>query len=850
MRNWAKKREWKAEKQGEGVWRDVYAYDASDIEAWLETHPEIHEWTSIQIGLTPTVPHSSEPVPFQLAADTDNFVGRESEIETISRVRPGGVAIISGPPGVGKTSLARQVARSYRNLTPAGTILVNLQGTTSPVTPEQAITTILSSLGLAGGNSTEFDLESAITKYRSLMADRRVTLVLDNAANEPQVRPLITSAKGSITIITSRSRLSGLDRNTSIHLDPLSDSESIELLRKEMPNRCDTTATETAALRKIAFHCGRLPLALKIIGRKADQTSKWPLNHIANQLSSESTRLDQLSIGDVAVRATFSLSYRRSPKRVQSAFRSLSLIPGSTFDEFLASAALNTSPAKAASTIAELLELGLVEPSRTPGRYQYHDLLRLFGQEKSQDNKWMHESEQSSKRVARYLHRSLVDAMLTFDPKSREPMDEQLIRAAMNGDLLRWLDGAFENIDGLLRASSLRRDHNAALAIAIPLGIYLETRANWKSLRDVATRGAIEINRVRSKGTGAEPVITEVETSILLQIAKAEHGLRDFDAASKLIKQAETLCVEKRSLQFAEILNMKGNVERSLHSYKEAITSFKQSGALAKDLGAISLERMADHNIGATLSELGRNEEAIPYLERDLVSCRDRGDLLGVAHTLNTLGNTYCACGDYDEAIKVITESIDIYRRLDDRVHESFALNDLGLVLRHTGNLDEAYRCHFADWEFCVESADNYGAGKALIRMSEILGELGPGYHEIAQAYLRLGRASINPEAEPDAIGSLHLTTSALSQSIGDNEIARRSLEIAYKYYLDIGNVAWLHATATKQAKHMLDLKLPAEAKRYLEQFIEDASRLGETQSHNVTEAKELLGMIIEKAPR
>ncbi|MFD9698178.1 helix-turn-helix domain-containing protein [Lentzea sp. NPDC059081] len=307
------------------------------------------------------------------------LVGRQEELRTLSaEAEHGGVVVISGPPGVGKTWLAVTAAEQLADRFPDGCLALNLRGVDDqPMTPNAALERLLSALGVPAIR-TPVGEEQRGALFRMLLADRRILVVLDNAANESQVRPLLGTGENSLTFVTCRQVLAGLDAIRRMTLDVLPTDNAIDLITDITGE--EVVRQDPAAALELAGLCGNLPLAVRIAGnRLATQTHS--IGYLVRQLRDERQRLAALSAGDLQLRSAFEVSFQRLSWTTRIVFRRLALIPGADFDEDLAAAATDVPRAKLGASLDELVDASLLTNISSPVRFQFHDLIRIFAQD-------------------------------------------------------------------------------------------------------------------------------------------------------------------------------------------------------------------------------------------------------------------------------------------------------------------------------------------------------------------------------------------------------------------------------------------------------------------------------------
>jgi len=333
---------------------------------------------------------SAPGAPRQLPAATGSFTGRRVELDLIARLDalsragdvPGGtvaVSAIDGMAGIGKTALAVRAAHRLAGQFPDGQLFIDLRGHTQgypPREPSQALGLLLRSLGVPTGQIPALPEERAAL-YRHRLADTRTLIILDNALNEAQVRPLLPGAVGCLVLVTSRLRLKGLHDAQVVALDVLPETDAITLLRTTIaPAHAAVTDLDLA---EIAGLCGRLPLALRIAGALLRHRPAWTPAYLAELLRDEQMRLATLSDDDHDLYAVFELSYARLGQRQQLLFRRLALSLRPELDKFIAAALLDTGPSDADRLLENLVDHNLLT-EHAPGRYRMHNLIRTLAQ--------------------------------------------------------------------------------------------------------------------------------------------------------------------------------------------------------------------------------------------------------------------------------------------------------------------------------------------------------------------------------------------------------------------------------------------------------------------------------------
>ncbi|GAA3511691.1 transcriptional regulator with XRE-family HTH domain [Streptosporangium album] len=318
----------------------------------------------------------------ELPRSVDDFTGRAAELAWTNRVVQANASLITGPAGLGKTTLAVRAAHALRPDFPDGVFFLDLYGMSAqPISAGDALAQLLRAFGGADRFAPQ-DVAARASLYRSLLQDRRVLIVLDNAGSEEQLRPLLTDGGNSRVLATSRRLLAGLEGVHRLSLGPLPPAEAVVLLTGILGERGPSESGP--AIVELAKLCGGLPLALRIVGNRLVSRPGWTAADLAARLSNEERRLDQLRAGDLKIANAFGVSYEQLREVGRRVFRRLSSVPGKDFDASIAAVVGDTSLEEAWEVLDELVDLGLLQEGPS-GRYHFHDLVRLFARDRLQD---------------------------------------------------------------------------------------------------------------------------------------------------------------------------------------------------------------------------------------------------------------------------------------------------------------------------------------------------------------------------------------------------------------------------------------------------------------------------------
>ncbi|MPZ86043.1 MAG: tetratricopeptide repeat protein [Actinophytocola sp.] len=592
-------------------------------------------------------------VPRQLPAGLTGFVGREEALAALVRglTAAGGssapVFAIHGPGGAGKTALALRAAHAISEHFPDGHLYVDMRGSgPERLEPLAGLELFLRALGVAN-DAIARDTAEAAAQLRSLVSARRVLVVIDNAADAAQVRPLLPAGAGCGVVITSRSAMSTLDNTVRVGLGVLSPEESVAVL--ERFDQSGRIAAARSQARVLARLCGHLPLALRIAAARVETEPDLPLDRFVETLARAEGRLDQLGVDDLSVRASLEVSYRAMDDRLAHAFRHLGLPAGPDISLPLAARLVGTTEDEAARTLADLVAVGLLNRSAT-GRYQIHDLVRLYAAELTLDEV---ERGQALRRTWRCYIATAVSAgqllrpgyregLVRCDPADALPLRDDIAAAAWLGE---------ERANLLAAADQARGVDGDPTTIALAHALFgpLHSAARWVDLERL-NKWALDLARER----GDRRAEAQVQSDLAIVAWRADDII-------------------------------------------ETIERYRRSARLYREVGDQRGEAASLHNLGNVHAVSGRHDEAELVLGRALDLHRAAGYRTGEAATLTVLSEVHQHLGQTDRAVRRLRRALDIYRELGDRVGEVEALGDLGSCL--------SARCEMADAAACHESA-------------------------------------------------------------------------------------------------------------------------------------------------
>ncbi|WP_431877491.1 helix-turn-helix domain-containing protein [Amycolatopsis sacchari] len=553
----------------------------------------------------------ARPVPLPpavapLPSAVPDLVGRTAELERLRAAAldaartPGGVVVsVVGHPGVGKTALAATAAYALREEFPDGCFSVDLRGMDDqPVAPRAALDLLLRALGVPA-EQIPVTVEEQTALFRSLLSGRRTMILLDNAADETQLRPLLARTTGCLTVITCRRALVGLESGRWIWLTALSQDDAASLVGTIIGH--ERTRAEPEAVAELAELCGNLPLAVRIAGNRLASRPHWTIEHLVTLLRDERTRLAALSAGDLRVRSAFAMSHRRLTGEARLVFQRLALIPGPAFGVELAAIATGLPEPRVRLYIDELVDANLLQAGAQDGRYSYHDLIRLFARERLEAEEDPDDLAKVRTAVVSYLLDTAMVAASLLHPEATKGNP----RFPAREDAVRWLDGEAANWLAAQRLAARDGDHRRVVGLAEAMHWYSDVRQQHHPWDQVFELGLT-----------------------------AARALGDRHAEAKLLN----------FVGWARYLLMDDH-EGGYAAHREAL-------ALAREIGDSVEETWAQGYLGAVLMRLGRPEEALEH-SRVAAVARGLGFWAGQAPLRNVLGQVLTAAGRPEEALAV-----------------------------------------------------------------------------------------------------------------------------------------------------------------------------------------------------
>jgi DNA-binding SARP family transcriptional activator len=788
-------------------------------------------------GARPPQPqHRDLAVPRQLPGVIAQFTGRDAELATLDRLlaersAAGGPVVISaigGTAGVGKTALAVHWAHGVAERFPDGQLYVDLRGYAvgQPIPAAEALAGFIRALGLPGSD-VPADAGERAALFRSLLAGRRLLILLDNARHAEQARPLLPGTAGCAVVVTSRDALAGLlarDGATRLDLDLLPAGEAVSLLRVLIGPRVDDDAEAATTL---AAQCARLPLALRIAAELAAARPGVPLTGLVAELDDHQQRLDLLDAGgdpDTAIRAVFSWSYRHLDTAAAQAFRQLGSHPGVDFD-YWAVAALNADSARQARHVLDqLVRAHLIQPG-PPGRYGMHDLLRAYARDLNADQDSARDRRAAVTRLYDYYLQAATAAMNVAYPTERHhrpslPAPVQAIPPAETAIGARaWLDAERINLIAVASDAVGRGLPGHATTLAATISRYLDEGGHYDDSLAIHA-SALHAGHLRSDDTAQADSLREIGRSAW------RHG--SYQQASGYFAKALDL-YQRAGDELGQAMTL-GNLGVASYSegrYTDAAGYHRRALVTYRRLDDQLGQARSVDNLALTLSRLGHYRDAYRHHWRSLDLFRSIGDRTGEAGALDNLGVLSRQQGRYQQSVNYHRRSLAQFRELGHRIGEALALDNLGRALGHQGEYAEAADHHQSALALFREIGSRDGEAGALDNLGRALRR--QGRHQEAvdhhQEALALYRELGNRPGEAEALNGLGEALAAA----GDHEQARARLQDALALALQIGDrreqararealaTAWIAAGGLAQARdhwqHALtiytDLRVP-----------------------------------------
>ncbi|MER5510144.1 BTAD domain-containing putative transcriptional regulator [Streptomyces sp. NPDC002766] len=701
----------------------------SDSPQHRETQPSSASATEATAPASPA-PQTKTPEPparrpayaprlAQLPADLPTFTGREAELKATLGMLPldGSapatlvISAIGGMAGVGKTTLAVHLAHRVADRFPDGQLCINLRGfdpAGSVMCSQEAIRVLLDALGVPP-QRLPAGLEAQTALYRSVLAERRVLILLDNARDAEQVRPLLPGSPGCFVIVTSRNQLTGLVAGEGAHpltLNQLTPAEAHEFLARRLGTA--RLEREPQAVDEIIARCALLPLALAVVAARAATHPDFPLSAIAEELRDSDDSLDAFAGDDITidVRTVFSLSYEALSAPAARLFRLLGLHAGPDLSSPAAAALAGLTPRETRGLLVELTRAHLLT-EHFPGRYTLHDLLRVYAAERVRAEETPRDRDLAVERLLSwYLHTAAAAYPLITPNRNPIPLDpppascRPLSFTALD-QAVDWCETERSNLVGAVHQAANSGQPGIAWRLPAVLWGFFYLRSHLGDWLDT-TRTGLSAARAAQDSRGEAQALA--------------------DAAAAL---------------------------RSNGRFDEAIELFHRSIAVCRELGDMDGRLRAVGNLGDAYLQTGRLDKAVEYSRRGLALDRVVGDIWGEGIALSNLGDAYQRLGRFDDAVDCLEQALTVLRESGNRWVEGVALDVLGTVHHRLGARERAVAYYRQALAAHRDIGNRWGEGHTLGHLGDV--QLAAGEPEAADGSWRQALGIFAEFDHPDA---------------------------------------------------------------------------------------------------
>ncbi|WP_432086633.1 BTAD domain-containing putative transcriptional regulator [Streptomyces sp. bgisy095] len=620
--------------------------------------------------------------PAQLPATVPDFTGRASFVRELGALLAGAeghvmaVSALAGIGGVGKTTLAVHVAHEARPHFPDGQLYVDLQGAGSrAAAPETVLGSFLRALGTPD-SAVPDSLDERAALYRSTLDGRRVLVLLDNARDAAQIRPLLPGTAGCAALVTSRIRMVDLAGAHLVDLDVMSPEEALRLFTRIVGE--ERVGAEREAALDVVAACGFLPLAIRIAASRLAARRTWTVSVLAAKLADERRRLDELQAGDLAVKATFELGYGQLEPAQARAFRLLGLADGPDISLAAAAAVLDLPLWDTEDLLEALVDTSLLE-SAAPGRYRYHDLVRLYARACAErDEQPPSEREAALSRLLDFYLSTAARVYAIERPGDRlvdhlEPTGYDGLAFTDRHEAQDWLYAEANCLLATVRQS-------AASPVTLRRGVDLL----WASL-DLAESGA---------------------------------NSREYEAVATVLREAagrhdDTRAAGRAAIASAYVHQLSGRFDQA---DREADEAWDLASATADPLPRC----WASNLLGVMAFYQNRYEDAERHLTRAVAEFRSCEDLAGEASALCNQSRVHLATGRPGSAVALARQGTEMYDGLGHALKGANGRYAMGIALTESGQLSEAARCLREALETFTDSRQRLWEGMTLFRLAEV----------------------------------------------------------------------------------------------------------------------------------
>ena len=614
---------------------------------------------------------SFPPSPAQLPADVADFTGRDVQVKRLCDLLSGAgasgdpgavrIAVVAGVGGLGKTSLAVHAAHRVRRRFPDGQLYVDLLGATPvPLPPGDVLARFLRDLGV-DGRDIPVDEDERAARYRTTLAPRRMLVVLDNARDAAQVRPLLPGTASSAVLVTTRSRLPDLASTKLVDLNVLDDDEALELFIKVVGE--ERAAAEPEATAELLDACAGLPLAIRICAARLATRSGWTIAAMADRLRDVHRRLDEMRAGDLAVRASFQVSFASLPASTDArgidparAFCLLGLWQGPGISAAAAAALFGIPQYSAEDALEVLVDTHLLE-STAPDRYNFHDLLRVYAAERAEADLSAEDRAASVGRLLGWYLRTADAAAQVVSPYRYDvPLDEAwpgyppLAFAAID-EALGWYDSERVNLVAATRQAAAYGLHQVAWRLPVPLFSMFNRRGLWA---DCITTHRVALDSARQAGRRPGEAWVLNNLGEALGFTREAEGIAHLERALAIRREIGDQRGE------AQTANNLADAYVMLGRKDEALDLLRRALELNREVGYRYGEGVALNNLGEAYLDLNRTEEAVECFHRARSTFAEISFPHGVGYALHNVGRSCLSLGRDADALEYLRQALAV----------------------------------------------------------------------------------------------------------------------------------------------------------------------------------------------
>ncbi|WP_410822346.1 BTAD domain-containing putative transcriptional regulator [Micromonospora sp. 050-3] len=660
------------------------------------------------LALTGPEERSFTPVRALPRAISD-FIGRQ---ETLARLvkeieeDDARIQLVDGMAGSGKTTLAVHVATALGDRYPDAHLFIDLHGHSErePLPATAALAVLLRQLGVPG-DRIPADSDERAALWRSQLSGRRAIVVLDNAGSAAQVEPLLPSGRDTLTLITSRRRLAGLDGGKPSSLAVLDPDEAVELLGRVVG--ADRVAAEPEAAAEVTARCGYLPLAIRLAGARLAHRARWRVRDLADRLGSGRDTLTELSAGERSVGQAFALSYAQLDPDQQRMFRLLALHPGGFFDDRVTAAVVDLPLPDAQDLLDSLVDAHLVDEPE-PGRFRFHDLMREYARQLVETVETGAQRTAATVRLLdHHLHVAHAIASRMEPVASRavlvlpEPPRADLVLASVP-DGVGWFDANRAALPALVRLAAAGGQLERCWQLARTSWYYLFMHGHLDELVDIHT---VALRAAEQLGdAGAIATVQNYLSSGYFRLGRFPEAIELMEVALRLRQQLGDRRGEatvRRNLAVAYGANWQ--LARAM-THSAAALALVSAGDQPAEVVAML------NNQAFLLIAWGRYPESRLVSRRQLRLAREIGDMNSLCNALGHLGAVRARLGDYPGARRFLRLALQFKRRQVNRFGEGEVLNELGTIERILGRPEAAAMLHREALAAVTKSGDRITA--------------------------------------------------------------------------------------------------------------------------------------------